>query len=96
MNPPKVFCNNSLKEKDIEIECGLIVNGLTTDQCRFHKIENCSYMREGEGSILGTFRFKKMLKIDIFISFCDRVVGAILIGGAILIICVSNFRNHRD
>ena len=24
------------------------------------------------------------------------VVGAILIGGAILIICVSNFRNRRD
>ena len=24
------------------------------------------------------------------------VVGAILIGGVILIICVSNFRNHRD
>ena len=24
------------------------------------------------------------------------LVGAILIGGAILIICVSNFRNRRD
>ena len=31
-------------------------------------------MREGEGSILGTFRLKKLLKIDIFISLCDNSV----------------------
>ena len=29
-------------------------------------------MREGEGSILGTFELKKSLKIDIFLSLCDN------------------------
>ena len=29
-------------------------------------------MREGYGSILGTFGLKKILKIDIFISLCDN------------------------
>ena len=38
----------------------------------FNKIEHRLYMREGEGSIIGTFRLKKMLKIDIFISLCDN------------------------
>ena len=29
-------------------------------------------MREGEGSILGTFALSKLLKIDIFVSFCNN------------------------
>ena len=29
--PPKSFCNNSLKKKGIEMKYGSIVNGLTTD-----------------------------------------------------------------
>ena len=29
-------------------------------------------MREGEGSILGTFELKKSLKIDIIVSLCDH------------------------
>ena len=35
--------------------------GLTTNQesSNFNKIENQLYVREGEGSILGTFRLKK-------------------------------------
>ena len=33
----------------------------------FNKTENCPYMRKGEGSILGTFESKKVLKIHIFI-----------------------------
>ena len=38
----------------------------------FYKIEHCPYMREGERSISGTFKFKKLLKMDIFISLCDN------------------------
>ena len=29
-------------------------------------------MREGEGSILGTFELKKLIKIDMFVSLCDN------------------------
>ena len=38
----------------------------------FYKIEHCPYMREEDGSILGTSELKKMLKIDIFVSICDN------------------------
>ena len=38
----------------------------------FYKIEYCRYMREGEGSILGTSELTKLLTIDIFVSFCDN------------------------
>ena len=38
----------------------------------FYQIEPCPYMREGEGSILGTFELKTLLKIDIFVSLCDN------------------------
>ena len=31
-------------------------------------------MRKGEGSLLGTFELKKLLKIDIFVSLCDSSV----------------------
>ena len=40
--------------------CPLVNNGFAD----FNKIENCPYMREGEGSILGTLRLKKLLKIN--------------------------------
>ena len=36
----------------------------------FNKIKNCSYMREGERSILRTFTLEKLLKMDMFISLC--------------------------
>ena len=29
-------------------------------------------MKEGEGSTLGAFELKKLLKIDIFVSLCDN------------------------
>ena len=58
-------------KSDIEIkfwgDCQLI-NRKSAD-C--YKIEQCPYMREGEGSILGTHELQKLLKIDIFVSFCD-------------------------
>ena len=38
----------------------------------FYKIEHCFYMREGEGSILGTSEFKKLLKSTFFVSLCDN------------------------
>ena len=40
----------------------------------FYKIEHCQYMREGEGSILGTYIYiiENLLKIDIFVSLCDN------------------------
>ena len=38
----------------------------------FYKIEHCSYMREGEGSILGTFELVKLQKVNIFVSLCDN------------------------
>ena len=39
------------------------------------KLEHCPNLREGEGSITGTFGLKKSLKslkIDIFVSVCDN------------------------
>ena len=38
----------------------------------FYNTEQCTYMREGEGSILGTSKLTKLLKIDIFVSLCDN------------------------
>ena len=52
----------------MEMKFWLIVNGLIN----FYKIEHCLYMREREGSILGTYELTKLLKIDIFISLCDN------------------------
>ena len=49
-----------------------IVNGLIKNSADFYKIEHRPYMREGEGSILGTFELTKLLKIDTFVSLCDN------------------------
>ena len=38
----------------------------------FYKIEHCPYMREAEGSILGTSELTKLVKIDIFVSISDN------------------------
>ena len=39
----------------------------------FNKMENCPYMREGEGSILiGTNELNKILEVDIFVSLRDN------------------------
>ena len=56
---------------DIEMKFWRIVNGLI---CGF-KTEHCPYLREGESSILGTLELKKSLKIDIFVSLCDKRAG---------------------
>ena len=37
-----------------------------------YKIEHSPYLREGEGSTLGTSELTKLLKIDIFVSLCDN------------------------
>ena len=71
MKPPKVFCNTFLTKKKGKIEilgnCQWI-NNKSVD----YIIKDCSWMREGEGSILGTSELKKLLKIDISVSLCDN------------------------
>ena len=44
-------------------------------------------MREGEGSILGTFELKKLLKSDISISLCDTQLVSRKFIGFLRIIC---------
>ena len=48
--PPRGFCKNSFKTKNIKIKFWLIVNGLINNKSvDFYKIEHCPYMREREG-----------------------------------------------
>ena len=50
----------------------LIINGINNKSVDFYKIEHCSFMREGNGSILGIFELEKLLEIDIFVFLCDN------------------------
>ena len=54
-------------------------------------------MQNSHNKCIGRHELNRRCNLKIYWKlFPIGVVGAILIGGAILIICVSNFRNHRD
>ena len=72
MNPPKGFCNNSFKKTRYGNEILVHCQWINEEYADFNKIENCSYVREGERSILGLYGLEKILKIHIVISLCDN------------------------
>ena len=54
-------------------------------------------MHWSPGKTVNSTRNLLLSKVSVIASLkAVGVVGAILIGGAILIICVSNFRNRRN
>ena len=65
---PEMFFAITFSRNEILANCQWI-NNKSGD---FYKIKHCPYMKEGEESISGTSELKKLLKINIFVSFCDR------------------------
>ena len=69
----------------------LIVNGFINKSVDFNKVEHCPYLRQGEGSILGTSELTKLLKINIFVSLCNNSAHKKLVSrkfsGLLRIVC---------